>query len=238
MINKIILAFLIAVFVVTGFSQTKRKSVHKKTVKTSVCELTEAPEIRGFFLGQTFEEITKLVPDFREAYEYQRNGNRNFTLNLRDINSEISNELQLIHIFSSNAFGNDSDRELLKSVDYEDVRVSWSLWEKRLYEYSILYDEFEIEQNAAKFIKQVSAKTILPQKGWIINTNSMEAELKCDGFKVYLNAGYRMPPTLAFTDTKAEAEIIRLEKEIKLRKKKEELERIRLEKEKRETFKP
>ena len=92
----------------------------------------------------------------------------------------------------------------------------------------------------------MSKKTILPKKGWKIISSGLEAELpsgleaelQCSGFKVFLNAGYRNSPHLIFTDTKAEAEIIRLEKEIKLRKKKEELERIRLEKEKRETFKP
>lgn len=231
------ICILTSVFCLYG--QKKKNNAQAKTV--SRCQLTEAPEIRGFYLGQTVDEITKMIPDFREAYEFQRNDrDNNFSLTNwnTEIDPTISTELDLVYISSNWAFGADSDRKLLKSSDYEDVSVIWWFMKKRLFGYGVYYNELEIDQDAAKFVKQVTAKTILPQKGWKVISMGMEAELRCDGFKVFLNAGYRNSPHLIFTDTKTEAEIVRLEKEIKLQQKKEELERIRLEKEKRGTFKP
>lgn len=231
----------ICILALVSFLFGQKKSNFSTKKVSSLCSLTEAPTIRGFYLGQSVDEINKIVPNFREAYELQRN-DRDNDFSLTDWNTKIdlatSTQLDLVYINSDWAFGADSDRKLLKSSDYEDVSVVWWFMKEKLFGYGVYYDELEIEQDAAKFIKQVTAKTPLPQKGWKVISMGLEAELRCDGFKVFLNAGYRNSPHLIFTDMKTEAEIVRLEKEIKLRQKKEELERIRLEKEKRGTFKP
>jgi hypothetical protein len=235
----LIICFLIVVSPTFG---QKKKNVSTNKQKTiPPCQLTNAPTMRGFYLGQTVDEITKIVPDFREAYELQRK-DREMKFSLTDWNTEIdatiSAELELVYIDSGWAFGQDSERKLLNSSDYEDVHVIWWFKNEKLFGFGVYYDELEIDQDAEKFVKQVTAKTTLPQKGWKIISMGLEAELKCDGFKVFLNSGYKNSPHLIFTDTKTETEIVRLEKEIKIRKKKEEIERIRLEKEKRGTFKP
>ncbi len=235
----LIICFLTAVSF--SFGQKKKNVSTTKQKTVSSCQLTEVPTVRGFYLGQTVDEITKIIPDFREAYEFQRN-DRTIDFSLTDWNTEIdlaiSADLELVYIDSGWAFGQDSERKLLNSSDYEDVHVIWWFKNEKLFGFGVYYDELEIDQDAEKFVKQVTAKTTLPQKGWKIISMGLEAELKCDGFKVFLNSGYRNSPHLIFTDTKTEAEIVRLEKEIKIRKKKEELERIRLEKEKKGTFKP
>ena len=221
------------------FGQRKSSEPKKVTSTTSKCQLTEAPKLRGFYLGQTVDEIQKIVPDFREAYELQKK-TRNFPIPLSDwrkeIDETISSEIDLVYFDGSRPFGTDSNREILTSTDYEDVNIIWWFIKEKLFAYGVYYSELDVEQDAAKFLKQVSAKTTLPQKGWILS--DIDANLRCNGFKVYLNAGYRNVPHLIFTDTNIEEEILRSEKAIKVRKIKEEQERLRIEREKRSIFKP
>ncbi|MEZ5423300.1 MAG: hypothetical protein R2682_09440 [Pyrinomonadaceae bacterium] len=238
----IFLFLILGLFAMPSAAQ-RAKVARGKSRKTTVstCKLTEAPKLRGFYLGQTVDEIQKVIPGFREAYEFQRKDRETaFPLSdwRREIATTISREIDLVYLPSDGAFGIDSDRDLLTTADYEDVDVIWWFMKERLFAYGIYYKELEIDQDAEKFAKQVSAKTFLPQKGWRVISSGLEAEMLCDGFKVFLNAGYRNFPHLIFTDTKTETEILRLEKELKLRKKKEGQERLRLEREKRSTFRP
>jgi hypothetical protein len=66
----------------------------------------------------------------------------------------------------------------------------------------------------------------------------MSAVLRCKGFKVELNVAYRNFASATITDTIAEGEVLRLEKEIKLARKRQEQERIREEQRRKETLKP
>lgn len=232
---------VLILFAISSFAQSTKVARSKPKIVVPLCKLTEDPKLRGFYLGQTVDEIQNMIPDFREAYEFhKKDRNTDFQLSdwLKEIDPTISREIDLVYINSFWAFGTESDRKLLTSADYEDVEVIWWFMKGRLFAYGVYYNDLEVDQDAEKFIKQVSAKTTLPRKGWKVISSGMEAELLCDGFKVFLNAGYRNSPHLIFTNKKAEAEIVRLDYEIKLRKKKEEQERLRLEREKRTTFKP
>ncbi len=194
--------FFLALLVLFAISSHAQSSVGVRStnkVAAPLCKLTEAPKLRGFYLGQTVDEIQNEISGFRDAYEFQKK-DRTTEFPLSDWREEvdptISREIDLVYLDSSWAFGFDSDRKLLTSADYEDVHVIWWFMKERLFAYGIYYTDLEIDQDAVKFIRQVSAKTTLPPRGWKVHPSGLGADLLCDGFKVDLNPGYKNAPPI------------------------------------------
>lgn len=258
MVKKLFVLVSILVFVLSSVSQSKRKRVRKEA-PIPVCRLTEAPSLRGFFLGQTIEEISKLIPNFIYIYRKAKDEQSEFPLpTLSDYKTEIREfkEIGFVHITDDDLFVWDEltdKRKLVGSTktpeDFQDARFSLFFQNERLFSFIIYYDDYE-PPSARYFANQLAEKTNLPKTGSkTIKTpyyqgnrtyifDEVESALKCIGFRVSVHTALRVRAHLTITDTNTEKEILRLEKEIKLRKKKQEQERIRQEGKKKLTLKP
>lgn len=247
----IIFNLILLLFVFSAFGQSKKNTTRTRTQKTSQCQLTETPKLRGFFLGQTVDEFNKIIPNFKKAYEIEKE--RETIFSLSDYSAYITEgkEIGLVQFGNSYPFPYESGEKLIFTLDDDIASFEWFFYKDKLYAFAIYYADYD-PPTAQIFAKQVAEKLNLPLEGWkklkapFVDMadvkgaflTDVEAELRCNGFKVHVHTGYRNNANLTITDTKVEAEIIRLEKEIKERKKKEEQERIRREREKKETFKP
>jgi hypothetical protein len=234
------------------FGQKKKINISAKTKQVSQCQLTEAPTLRGFFLGQTVDEINKFIPGFKSAYNKEKESG-NSTIIQTDYSASWENRLSFKEINGAYLSGYFNEDLRLIIDDLSDVpktplmfsedanglnKLVWWFFEDKLYGFSIYYTDYNPDSTQS-FAKQLSEKTSLPRTGWIgTDKKGYGAVLKCDGFKVNVHTAYRDFPNITFTDTSVEAKVLRLEKEIKLQEKKEKQERIRLEKEKMNTLKP
>lgn len=215
---RLIITIMFLGCMISTFAQTKKT--------TQVCRINEPPKLRGFFLGETVEEINKVIPNFLEFFLKQKTLEKS----------------EGIGIGSTTFFYKNGVRQT-PNKDFEDVDFYWKFFENKLYFMSVNYINFQ-PQNLQDFINKLSEKTGLPLKGWVFE-DKYSAILKCDGFTIGVWTGevegkdyYKDYPSVRVTDTNIDAEVRHREKMIKLQKKKEERERIRREREKQSTFKP
>lgn len=228
---------LIGLFVVSTFAQTKKTTprVQKKT--TPQCQISKAPPLRGFFLGQSVEEINQLIPNFKTTFQKEESETKDYGYfgSEFDVIPE-ANEIGLISLSSDYPFPLESGEPLRLPKTLEDVRVVWRFFNNRIFSFSVFYPDYE-PPNSKDFVKQLVEKTDFPSSGWNI-TDEYYAVLKCQGFKIWINSGYREQPNIEIIDMATVAEIKRIRKETKQRKISEERERIRQEREKSRTLKP
>jgi hypothetical protein len=210
------------------YAQTKKRATK--------CQMTSAPILRGFFLGQTVDDINGLIPSFNRAYSNAVDSGL-----LSDESKEIGN----VYMDSSELFYPDDNRPNVRSVprkDFEDTDFAWHFLDKKLFVLSVKYVEFE-PLNLRSFINQVAEKINLPKEGWSIE-DKYHAELKCNGFAVYVDMGKSTEdssvkaPEVMLVDMERRIELDKRRKRLAIRKKNEERERIRREREKKSIFKP
>jgi len=234
-----------------AFGQKRKPTISAKAKAAAGCQLTQAPTLRGFFLGQTVDQVEKLIPGFKKEYlkeqEYGTGeihqtdylGSWKNRLTWRDVggvrmSAYFDEESRLI----IDNF-DDVPRKLNFGGDVEGLhKLVWWFSDDKLYGFSIYYSDYAPE-TARSFAKQMSEKTNLPQSGWVATDKAdIGSVLKCRGFKVNVHIAYRDSAHVTLTDTKVEAEILATERGIKEQRRKDELERIRREKEKMNTLKP
>lgn len=251
MIRLIFLGLILSCSII-AFGQAKKTPIAAKNKQISPCVLTEAPKLRGFFLGQTVAEIEKIIPGFTKAYNKEKL-NENSIITQTDYFGPWENRLNFKDVNGASMGGyiDEAGQLILDDVsdgpkttlsyneDTEDLnKLVWWFFEDKLYGFSIYYSEYSPD-TARDFAKQLSEKTNLPKTGWIATDKSdIGSVLKCNGFKVNVSTAYRDMAHVTITDTNVEAKVMSREKEIKLQRIKAEKERLRLEQEKRTTLKP
>lgn len=225
--------------------------VSTRTKQVSPCQLTETPTLRGFFLGQSVDEFEKLIPGFKREYAREK---RNGSGSIYDTVYSGTGENRLTwKDVSGVSLGGYFDEDSKLIIDdlpngsstltfLEDAdglhKLGWWFYEDKLYGFSIHYSDF-VPDSAISFAKQLSAKTNIPGTGWVATDKAgIGAVLRCNGFKVNVHTAYRDSARVTVTDTNVETKVLRVEKEIKLQRKREEQERIRVEREKMNTLKP
>lgn len=249
---RVLTISLIFLSVTSVFGQKKKTVVREKAKQVSQCQLTEAPTLRGFFLGQSVDQINKMIPGFKVAYDAAK-ADENSSIVQTDYSGSWENRLSFKDVngaYLSGYFDDDlrlvitdsSDTPKTPLVFSEDTdglhKLVWWFFEDKIYGFSIYYSDYAPD-SARSFAKQLSEKTNLPQTGWIATDKAdIGAALKCNGFKVNVHTAYRDSAHITVTDTNVEAKVLLLEKEIKLQKKREEQERLRIEQEKMNTLKP
>src|SRR6476619_5927253 len=75
-------------FTIPAFSQKRAPAPKPATrPRTAVCtiQINGAPRLRGFFLNQTADEITAVIPSFHKAYESAKND----LFPIREVNSDF-----------------------------------------------------------------------------------------------------------------------------------------------------
>lgn len=235
--NRLVIVIVISFCCLTSPGQRKIAVRTPTTKSVSQCQLNEAPTLRGFFIGQSLEEISKLIPNFRAAYETTLR--RETVFSSTDYTSDISEgkEIGLVQLGSDYPFPYDFGEPLAFTLDEDVSSINWFFFKDKLYAFAIYYAEYD-PPTARSFAKQLTEKTNLPYRGWVFHRSDVDGVLQCKGFKVYVHTAYRNFASLTITDTNIEAEILRLEKEIKKRKINEERLRIQRELEKTRVFKP
>jgi len=243
-------------------SLAQKKSVTPRKANPTVakCQLTESPNVRGFFLGQTVDEITKIIPNFREAYEFTKAdlGDRErkransietdsvyYKVSLSDwdamkgVDIRAANEMNFVAVDDSSPFGIASDKELLVPTDLREVRIEWFFFKERLYAFVVRYLDFE-PKTIRSFSRQAAESLSLPVDNWIDSKiyDGIGERIYCKTFMVEVRIPIQDSPHVAITNTNVEAEILRLEKKILARIKKEARDRAIREKREKETFKP
>jgi len=240
---KTFFLFVGFVLLLGGVSVAQSKKASPAKGKTA-CSLTEAPKIRGIFLGQTVDEIDKLIPNFRKAYDdwMSKQSKYNYTFTLSNY-SRIVNypaEIGLMAVSSSDIlpWDEDKNKRVSPSKDFEDVEIDWFFFKGSLFSFVVYYRDYEPD-SLQDFVKQATETLQLPPKGWEVVNNNTEAALNCANFWFSVDVGNKGTyPHVTVVDTPVQASILNLEKEIKERKRKEEEELLRLEREKHKTFKP
>ena len=208
-----------------------------------VCAQTRArcqnkpPTLRGFYLGETVDEIHKVIPHFRAAFDEKR------VLESRPSFVTAKTEVGFTLVDSAHVFYPEPGVRRTPRSEYDDVDFFWHFLDEKLFFISVRYLEYE-PRNLNEFIQQLAEKTNLPKQGWIFKDRN-HAILSCVGFDVdvwtgrYVNRPeYRDYPSVMLTDTVLRAELDRREKALKLQRKKAELERLRREKQRHSILKP
>lgn len=201
------------------------------------CEFKKPPVLRGFYMGQTVEEINNVIPNFQTVFNEQRE------LESRPKLLSTRTEAGFTLVTDTDVFYPVPGKRIIPNQEFEDAEFYWHFLDNKLFFISVRYTEFK-PTNLKNFVQQVAEKTNLPTNGWLFKDKN-HAILKCIGFDIEVWTGkvagrpdYADYPSVMVTDTNAEAELERREKAIETRKKKVELERLRREKEKKTVFKP
>ena len=222
---KKLLPLIILISAGVGFAQTSTKQSGSRFAKQTapVCDLTvnEAPNLRGMFLGQSFQDIARLIPGFEQIY-LATEGETYF--------KQMDLDVRLIAL-------SDVPSSIYPHsiAGYEDVFINWHFLDGKLIRLFVTYTEFE-PKSIHDLIGQVAEKSSLPRSSFVIK-NKYNADLNCKGFSVSLNMGmmtrFEGPqaswPQVTVEDREAASQIKKREDEIRLAKK---LETIRMNKEK------
>jgi len=195
------------------------------------------PTLRGFYLGETVDDINKVIPNFRIAFDEKR------VLESQPEFLSAKTEAGFVLLDSVHVFYPEPGVRRTPRSEYDDVDFFWHFLDEKLLFLSVRYLEYE-PPNLNSFIQQLSEKTNLPKQGWIFKDRN-HAILNCAGFDVDVWTGrygnrpeYRDYPSVMLTDIVASAELDRREEAIKLRRKNAELERLRRDRQRRSTLKP
>jgi hypothetical protein len=248
------------------FGQKKKPVVSAKAKAATGCQLTQAPPLRSFFLGQTVDQVEKLIPGFKTEFLKEKEDGSG-EVHRTDYSGAGENRLTWKDVggVSMSAYFDEDSRLIIDDFDDAPAKLSfggdveglhklvWWFYEDRIYGFSIYYADY-IPETAQSFVKQLSEKSSLPATGWKkLKTDfpdargipgaptfvtDIEASLECIGFKVRVHTAYRDSASITLTDTKVEAGILETERRIKEQRRKDELERIRREREKANTLKP
>lgn len=227
----IVAILLIGWFVISALPQKKAPTPKPATrPRTTACSLqiNEAPRLRGFFLDQSAEEITAVIPSFKKAYEIAKNEllpNRELISDFREVRSD-----QL-------------DQDITGNEEYSDVSFVWQLWGGHVVQLQVTYEEYE-PMNMNDFLEQVSSTTGLPLKAFHI-VDKHTAAAKCDGFAIVVKEGSMtksgwvpQESEVILYDTVAMAAIDAEEKQVKKDRAEEEAKRKADAEKKKRTFKP
>lgn len=245
----IVLCFL---FVVSPlFGQHKGKSSATKPLMTQQCQLTRAPELRGFALGQSIDELDKRLPGIREEFN-QAKDNDDGDITRTDWTGPWTKRLKWKDVgvvYLSGYFDESSQfiiddfsgapRKISFSGDTDDLhKIVFWFSEERLYGFSLYYLDYA-PKTARDFAKQLSEKLDLPPKAWkAMDKADIGSVLQCVGFKVNVSIAYRDDSHVTVTDTNTENRIMASEQAIKEQRRREEQERIRRERQRINTLKP
>ena len=232
-IYLIVSCVLILVFfhVPSSFSQNKRPTrVVAASQKAGQCTLTkfDAPRLRGFYLDETEQEISSILPAFHKTYESEKNPLFPQHLLNSDFREVRSEKLET---------------DLTEFEDYRDVSFVWQFWNGHVVQLRITYEEYEAESLNA-FLEDFTSTTGLPLKYFRIS-GKHTAVLRCDGVSIEIREGsyiktewVQVKSQITLTDTEAFAAINEEEKLIKEQRAKEEADKKAAEQKKKRTFKP
>ena len=234
-----------------------RSKVNKATAKsvTPPCDLTikDAPKLRGFYLGQSYQEIAQMIPKFEQFYLLA--GQKNLRFKGTDVDEKGVSSTEIWSSYFPNL--NDPNlADLIKKVDEEsgidnESQISWGFYNGKLYHLFVEYTKFE-PNTIRDLIAQVAEKTGLPGASFKIK-DKYKADLRCQGFTVSLDMGIytrfegyvKQSPEIFVEDTetalrldKLYQDIERKKKEDALLKRKEELRQRQDEQKKKKIFKP
>lgn len=212
-----------------AFAQTK-KPVKAIVKPVAACSLTldKAPVLRGFYLGQTYQEISRTVPGFAKAYD--ESGSDYFGLPEADF--------RITHLTSLETYD-----ELSKQENYQDVTITWQFNEGKLVRLFVTYTEFQ-PGSLRNFMQQISEKTNIPFESFKV-TDKHKALMTCNGFTVELFEGeytrlgwFPNGSQIILEDTNAITSLERRSKEYETKKKAELIRRKEEEKKRKTILKP
>lgn len=173
--------------------QTQQKVMSK-------CQLTKAPTLRGFFLGQTVEEINNRIPSFKVAYKRQKE-------RAIDADKEVGWVFMSLGVLDQINGGSE-----VPSEDFEDVGLIWHFLDDKVVFLSVKYLDLDTT-NLKSFLNQVIRENNLPEDDWIIGKEE-SADLSCNGFQISVSTHPQNGPSIMLTDTIAKAEIEKRRKQI------------------------
>lgn len=161
------------IFHLPAFGQAQK--ITKTAIKPIVpCVLTKdkAPVLRGFYLGQNYQEIVRTVPGFGKAYDESTS----------DYFGLPEADFRIAHLTSLETFD-----ELSKEENFKDVTITWQFFEGKLVRLFVTYTEFQ-PGSLRNFMQQISEKANLPIESFKV-TDKHKAKMTCSGFSVELFEG-------------------------------------------------
>jgi hypothetical protein len=234
----LLIGFVAMILLIPVFAQkTVKHRVNKSNVKVKKvplsCNLTlnDAPKLRGLYLGQSYKEISKIIPKFEQTYLAVTNETNAYKDS--DIDVRIISSYQVPSLVYPNFV-----------TGFDDISINLHFYNGKLVSLYITYDEFEPE-TIQNLIIQVAEKTGLPKDSFKIK-DKYKAELICNGFTVNLNMGAytrfngyeKSPPEILVEDIEANLQLEKLYNEFERKKKEEDVRQKQEELKKRKVFKP
>lgn len=191
-------------------------------------DLSKAPELRGFYLGQSYVDVGERLPGFIDDYEAADQGY---------FGNEKAN-YRILHLYSLKRY-----RPIIDQTDFEDVTITWHFYDGTLVRLFVTYSDFR-PKSLRDFINQVASTTGMPGASFR-TIDKHRAKLACIDFSLEVNEGEYTKvgwspygSSLVLEDTVV---IARLEKELAERKAAERREAARKKAEelkKRSTLRP
>lgn len=151
------------------------------------CSLNKPPELKGFFLGQTIDEIEKRVPGFKDGYEKEK-----------ELSTDTDKKAKFVLINSGILLQAGEDKNV------KDYNLIWHFQNDKLVGLIIKYSN-ENPSGLESFLDKMAVEYNLPKDDWKVRGKE-DADLECGSFKVTVSVNNQNGPGIMLTDSLAERE--------------------------------
>lgn len=154
-----------------------------QSTETGQCQLTKAPVLKGFFLGQTVDEVDKRIQGFKDSYEKEK-----------QTSAPADKTANFVLMNSGTLFG--------QGNNIKDFSLIWHFLDDKIIALTVTYSN-DTSSDLKNFAAKVSAENELPQDAWAYE-NQQNAELNCRGFQIVVSTNPQ--PNITIIDTEAKKE--------------------------------
>lgn len=160
---------------------------NNQTNQSTELSQCKVPILKGFFLGQTVDEVDKRIQGFKDSYEKEKE-----TSNSDDKKANFV-------LMTSGTLIQAGD----ESNNIKDFSLVWHFLDDKAMTIIVKYSN-DNTSDINDFVGKMSNEYNLPKDGWKIENNN--AELSCDGFQINVSTNPQSSPSIMITDTIAEKE--------------------------------
>ncbi len=154
-----------------------------KSTESGQCQLTKAPVLKGFFLGQTVDEVDKRIQGFKDSYEKEK-----------QTSAPADKTANFVLMNSGALFG--------EGNNIKDFSLIWHFLDDKVMTLSVTYSNVN-SPDIKSFVAKMSEELDLPENAWKYE-NQQNAELNCSSFQIIISTDPQ--PNITIIDTKAKKE--------------------------------
>lgn len=168
-------------------SQSNRSN---QPVEPDKCQLKNAPVLKGFFIGQTVDEIDQRIPGFKDAYQKEK-----------ELSRSIDKKANFVLMTSGTLIQTNGDGE---TKDIKDFSLIWHFLDDKIMAVVVKYLKND-STDLKSFLSKMSNEYNLPSDGWKIDKEEA-ADLNCTNFRINVSINPQNSPSIMLIDSMAEKE--------------------------------